>query len=102
MARAPRARRAARVGARGARARLLERSLAERGRGLPEHPARDGEDEDAERPVAARGTARGRAAMTRPPDFDELVGPDAEAGERERLRRLHDLLVAAGPPPDLA
>ena len=35
------------------------------------------------------------------PDFDELVGTDLEPGERERLERVHDLLVAAGPPPDL-
>ena len=35
------------------------------------------------------------------PDFDELVGPDVPEAERERLRRAHDLLVAAGPPPDL-
>ena len=38
--------------------------------------------------------------MSRDPDFDELV-PDAEEGERERLRRVHDMLVAAGPPPEL-
>jgi hypothetical protein len=37
----------------------------------------------------------------RPPDFDELVGP-VDASERDRLRRVHDLLVAAGPPPDLS
>ena len=35
------------------------------------------------------------------PNFDELVGTDLEPGERERLARVHDLLVAAGPPPDL-
>lgn len=35
------------------------------------------------------------------PDFDELVGTDLETGERERLERVHELLVAAGPPPDL-
>ena len=34
------------------------------------------------------------------PDFDELVG-EAPAEERERLRRVHDLLVSAGPPPEL-
>jgi hypothetical protein len=34
------------------------------------------------------------------PDFDELVGTDLEPGERERLERVHDLLVAAGPPPE--
>jgi hypothetical protein len=36
-----------------------------------------------------------------PADFDELVGADLDPGERERLRRTHDLLVAAGPPPEL-
>ena len=34
------------------------------------------------------------------PDFDELVGTDLEPGERERLERVHELLVAAGPPPE--
>ena len=37
----------------------------------------------------------------RGPDFDELVGTDLEAGERERLQRVHELLVEAGPPPEL-
>jgi hypothetical protein len=37
----------------------------------------------------------------RGPDFDELVGDELEAGDRDRLRRVHDLLVAAGPPPEL-
>ena len=36
------------------------------------------------------------------PDFDELVGSDVDALERERLRRVHDALLAAGPPPELA
>jgi len=37
------------------------------------------------------------------PDFDELVGGDDLGGEdRERLLRVHDLLVAAGPPPELS
>jgi len=35
------------------------------------------------------------------PDFDELVGTDLSPAERERLRRVHDLLVAAGPPAEL-
>jgi hypothetical protein len=35
------------------------------------------------------------------PDFDALVGTDLEPGERERLARVHELLIAAGPPPDL-
>jgi hypothetical protein len=39
---------------------------------------------------------------TRPPDFDDLVGREVEGAERERLRRVHDLLVAAGPPAELS
>ncbi len=35
------------------------------------------------------------------PDFDELVGDDLAAAERERLERVHALLVAAGLPPEL-
>jgi hypothetical protein len=35
------------------------------------------------------------------PDFDDLVETDLDAAERERLRRVHDLLVAVGPPPEL-
>ena len=35
------------------------------------------------------------------PDFRELMGDDLPAAERERLQRVHELLVAAGPPPDL-
>lgn len=34
------------------------------------------------------------------PDFDELVGHDLDPAERARLERVHELLVAAGPPPD--
>jgi hypothetical protein len=33
------------------------------------------------------------------PDFDEIIG--ADDGERERLHRVHELLVTAGPPPEL-
>ena len=36
------------------------------------------------------------------PDFDELVGADLGDAERARLRRVHDLLLAAGPPPELS
>lgn len=39
--------------------------------------------------------------MTRTPDFDELVGTDLDREEHERLGRVHDLLVVAGPPPEL-
>jgi hypothetical protein len=35
------------------------------------------------------------------PDFHDIVGNDVEAGERDRLERVHDLLVEAGPPPEL-
>lgn len=36
------------------------------------------------------------------PDFDELVGADETPAERERLRRVHELLLAAGPPEELS
>jgi hypothetical protein len=35
------------------------------------------------------------------PEFDELIGADVPPEERERLRRAHEALVAAGPPPEL-
>lgn len=38
----------------------------------------------------------------RGPDFDELVGPELEPGERERLLRVHRALLEAGPPPELS
>ena len=38
----------------------------------------------------------------RDPDFEELVGSDLEPAERDRLQRIHDLLVAVGPPPELS
>jgi hypothetical protein len=37
----------------------------------------------------------------RPPSFDELVGNDLAPAERERMLRVHELLVEAGPPPEL-
>ena len=36
------------------------------------------------------------------PDFDDLSATDIEPGERARLERVHELLVAAGPPPELS
>jgi len=36
------------------------------------------------------------------PDFRELVGEDVHEEERERLRTVHDMLLAAGPPPELS
>jgi hypothetical protein len=35
------------------------------------------------------------------PDFREVVGEDLSPEERARLERVHDLLVTAGPPPEL-
>ena len=37
----------------------------------------------------------------RPPDFQDLVGDDLSPDERERLERVHDMLISAGPPPEL-
>jgi hypothetical protein len=39
--------------------------------------------------------------LTREPRFDELIGAEMSDAERERLRRTHELLVQAGPPPEL-
>ena len=39
--------------------------------------------------------------MSRDPDLDELIGADPPGAERERLRRTHELLLQAGPPPEL-
>jgi hypothetical protein len=36
------------------------------------------------------------------PDFRELVGEDVPEEERERLRNVHEMLLAAGPPPELS
>jgi hypothetical protein len=35
------------------------------------------------------------------PDFHELVGEDLSPEEADRLRHVHDLLLAVGPPPEL-
>jgi anti-sigma-K factor RskA len=40
--------------------------------------------------------------VTRPPDFDEIVEGVESAEERERLRRVHELLAATPPPPELS
>lgn len=36
------------------------------------------------------------------PEFRELVGKDVPEAERERLEAVHDMLIAAGPPPELS
>jgi hypothetical protein len=40
--------------------------------------------------------------VTQPPDFDDLVGREGTTEELARLRRVHDLLVSVGPPPELS
>jgi len=40
--------------------------------------------------------------VTTPPEFRDLVGDEGTPEELERLRRVHDLLVAAGPPSELS
>jgi hypothetical protein len=37
-----------------------------------------------------------------PPDLRDLLGDDVPAAELERLKRVHELLVEAGPPPELS
>ncbi|MDX6485508.1 MAG: hypothetical protein QOF43_661 [Gaiellaceae bacterium] len=39
--------------------------------------------------------------MTGDDRFDDLVGSELDPADRERLRRVHDLLVTAGPPAEL-
>jgi len=39
--------------------------------------------------------------VNREPSFDELIGAEPTGAERERLRRAHELLLQAGPPPEL-
>jgi hypothetical protein len=39
--------------------------------------------------------------MTHEPNFEELVGEDLPAEEEARLRRAHEMLLAAGPMPEL-
>jgi hypothetical protein len=40
--------------------------------------------------------------VTQPPYFDDLVDEPLGSAERERLERVHDLLIAAGPPVELS
>ena len=39
--------------------------------------------------------------MSGPPNFDDLIGDELPPEDRKRLRRVHELLVAAGPPPEM-
>ena len=40
--------------------------------------------------------------MNRKPTLDELIGSDATGAERQRLQHVHELLLEAGPPPELS
>jgi hypothetical protein len=40
--------------------------------------------------------------VTREPNFDELIDAETSGAERERLRHTHELLLRAGPPPELS
>ena len=40
--------------------------------------------------------------MNRKPTLDELIGADATGAERQRLQHVHELLLEAGPPPELS
>jgi hypothetical protein len=40
--------------------------------------------------------------VSRNPNLDELVGAETTGAERERLQHVHDLLLEAGPPPELS
>ena len=65
------------------------------------HPARHREDADAQRAPAPRDDPRGASSNDR--SFDDLDRRAAAStpDERQRLESVHDLLVAAGPPPEL-
>jgi hypothetical protein len=39
--------------------------------------------------------------LSREPTLDELIGDDTTGGERQRLQRVHEQLLDAGPPPEL-
>ena len=78
VARPPRPRGAPATRARGDRARLLERHVAERGGRVPPPPARNGEDPNAKRP---------RAACV---DAGRRVAREPRADVRRTDRRRHD------------
>src|SRR5207245_1293825 len=84
----------------GARPATTGPSAGPARRGPPDS-ARYGQDPHGQRARPARRPPGGGAEVTKVPEFDELIGADAPAEERERLRRVHELLVAAGPPAEL-
>jgi hypothetical protein len=40
--------------------------------------------------------------VSRNPSLDELIGTEATGAERERLQHAHEMLLEAGPPPELS
>ena len=40
--------------------------------------------------------------MNREPTLDELIGAETTGAERERLQHVHELLLEAGPPPEVS
>jgi len=40
--------------------------------------------------------------VNRDRNLDELIGADTAGAERERLQRAHEMLLEAGPPPELS
>lgn len=40
--------------------------------------------------------------MSREPTLDDLIGTEVTGAERERLQQVHELLLEAGPPPELS
>jgi len=40
--------------------------------------------------------------VNREPNLNDLIGADATGAERERLQHVHELLLEAGPPPELS
>jgi hypothetical protein len=40
--------------------------------------------------------------VNRKPTLDELIGTDTTGAERQRLQHVHELLLEAGPPPELS
>ena len=101
LARPPGARDAAGARAGGDRPRVLLRPLAERGGGVPPHPARHRQDANAQRARPARRCARGRAvsqsptSVRRPGRGRRSRSRAAAAGTRPARRRGRAARAAA-------
>ena len=78
---------AARARARGDRARLLERPLAERGGGDARHPARHREDAHAQRAAAARRRSSRRRSNEPGASTTSSTASGLSADERRRLEQ---------------